>query len=123
MGLKGTFTFFGSEVSVAKHPQHNIYVIELNSDVLKKKKFCQANPDFKGKKPCVYVGMTGRTPEERFEQHKSGYKSNKYVKKFGVRLRPRLYKSHNPMTYDEARYMEEEKARRLRKRGYAVWQK
>ena len=101
---------------------HNIYVIELDRAVLKKKKFLEANPHYKGDKPCVYVGMTGRTPEERFQQHLDGHKSSKYVKKFGMRLRPRLYRSHNPMTYDEACKMEEEKARRLRKRGYAVWQ-
>ena len=99
-----------------------IYVIELDKAVLNEKKFVEANPHYTGEKACVYVGMTGRTPEERFEQHMNGYKASRFVKKYGVRLRPRLYKSSNPMTYDEACKMEKEKARRLRKRGYAVWQ-
>jgi len=100
----------------------NIYVIELDPKVLTKKKFKSANPDFKEGMKCFYVGMTGLSPEERFEQHKKGYKSNKYVKGFGIALRPRHYANYNPMTYEEAKFMEVEKARRLRKRGYAVWQ-
>ena len=105
-----------------KNAQHNIYVIELDRAVLKEKKFLKANPEFDQKKPCVYVGMTGRTPEERFDQHKRGYKFNKYAKKYGIRLKPRLYASHNPMTYKDACAMGKEKARRLRNRGYGVWQ-
>jgi len=108
---------------MGKQARYNIYVIELDKAVLKKKKFLEANPQYEGKKPCVYVGMTSRTPEERFDQHKRGYKSSKYAKKYGIRLRPRLFANHNPMTYGDACDMEKEKARRLRKRGYAVWQK
>jgi predicted GIY-YIG superfamily endonuclease len=99
----------------------NIYVIELDLAVLKNKKFREANPDYVEGKPCVYVGMTAKTPEERFEQHKSGYKSGRFVKRFGSRLRPRQYASHNPMTYKQATAMEGEKARRLKKKGWGVW--
>ena len=100
----------------------SIYVIELDPSVLKNKKFRDANPDYVEGKPCVYVGMTGRSPQIRFEQHKAGYKANRFAKKFGRCLKPRLFESHNPMTDEQARYMEAEQARRLRKRGYAVWQ-
>jgi hypothetical protein len=101
---------------------YSIYVIELDSSILKLRKFNDKNPNYKEGKPCVYVGMTYRTPEERFEQHRRGYKSSRYVKKYGIRLKPRLYESHNPMKREEAEKMEVEKARRLRNRGYAVWQ-
>ena len=100
---------------------HNIYVIELDKQVLDKKKFREANPDYVGGSPCVYVGMTSKAPEERFEQHKSGYKSSRIVKQFGIRLKPRQYQSLNPMSRDEAAEMEFEKARRLRKKGWGVW--
>ena len=100
---------------------HNIYVIELDKQVLEKKKFREANPDYVKGSPCVYVGMTSKTPEERFEQHKSGYKSSRIVKQFGIRLKPRQYQSLNPMSRDEAAEMEFEKARRLRKKGWGVW--
>jgi predicted GIY-YIG superfamily endonuclease len=102
--------------------KHNVYVIELDDAVLTKKKFFEANPRYRGKKGSLYVGMTGRSPAERFEQHKSGYKSGKFVEEFGVRLRPDLYKGKNPLTYDHACKMEQKLARKLRKKGYAVWQ-
>ena len=57
---------------------HNVYVIELNKDVLYEAKFKKANPDYTLGKPCVYVGMTGHDPDTRFDQHKAGIKSNKY---------------------------------------------
>ena len=40
-----------------------------------------------------------------------------------MRLRPRLYKILQNITEEDAKFMEVEKARRLRKRGYGVWQK
>ena len=96
-------------------------MIELDKQVLEKKKFREANPDYVENSPCVYVGMTSKTPEERFEQHKSGYRSSRIVKQFGIRLKPRQYQSLNPMSRDEAAEMEFEKARRLRKKGWGVW--
>ena len=100
---------------------HNIYVIELDKQVLEKKKFREANPDYVDGSPCVYVGMTSKTPEQRFEQHKSGYRSSRLVKQFGIKLKPRQYQSLNPMSRNEAAEMEFEKARRLRKKGWGVW--
>ena len=46
---------------------HNIYVIELDKEVLKKKKFREANPDYVNGSPCVYVEMKSKSPEERLE--------------------------------------------------------
>ena len=99
----------------------NIYVIELELKVLEHKKFREANPNYVEGKKCFYVGMTGRTPQERFLQHKRGYKSNSYAKKYGIGLRPWYYEKLNPMNSEEAQKMEIEKTRRLRKRGYGVW--
>ncbi|HYW32890.1 MAG TPA: hypothetical protein VE869_15425 [Gemmatimonas sp.] len=66
--------------------------------------------------------MTGKTPKERFQQHKDGVKAARFVYLYGVRLRPRLYERRNPMTYEQAQRMERTIADGLRKRGYAVWQ-
>jgi hypothetical protein len=109
---------------------YSIYVIELNPNVLKIKKFREKNPDYIEGKPCVYVGYTDKTPEERFAEHKAGMRKgplrwhNTYAKNFGTRLKPRLFKYQNSqnMSQPEAKDMEIEKARRLRKRGYAIWQ-
>lgn len=66
--------------------------------------------------------MTGWTPERRFEAHLNGYKSSRYVTKYGRELMPRLFEAVNPMTYDEAVEEEKRLAERLRGLGFAVWQ-
>ena len=68
-----------------------------------------------------YVGMTGLTPETRFENHKAGYKAARIVRRFGERLVPRLYAHLNPMPYATAVQMEIDLADSLRKRGYLVF--
>ena len=102
--------------------KHYVYVIELSKDVLYEKKFVKANPDYQPGKPCVYVGMTGLDPDLRFDRHMAGIQSNKYVQKFGLQLLPELYEAHNPMPYEDARYMEVDLAIRLREAGFGVWQ-
>ena len=105
-----------------KKHRHYVYVIELARGVLYERKFQKANPDYNPERPCVYVGMTGLTPEVRFERHKHGVKSNKYAEKYGVRLLPALYEVFNPMPYAAAQEMEVELAVSLREKGYGVWQ-
>lgn len=99
---------------------HNVYVVELSKDVLDIKKFMDRNPQHITNK-CVYVGMTGLTPIERFKKHKAGLKSNIYVERYGVRLLPNLYEKYNPMTFDEALKAEKELAKELQSKGYGVW--
>ena len=79
-----------------------------------------ANPNRDPKKPCVYVGMTGLTPEERFANHKQGIKSSSMVKRYGVRLLPEFYAHLNPMPYDAALQMEKDLTEDLRRGGYTV---
>ena len=105
----------------AKH-RHNVYVIELDPRVLNLVRFTNANPNRDLLKPCVYVGMTGLSPDERFDKHKAGIKSNKFVRLYGLRLMPELYEVYNPMPYEAARDMEVELAIGLHEEGYGVWQ-
>lgn len=102
---------------------YSVYVVELCDDVLHHTKFCKANPNRKPDKACLYVGMTSKTPDERFEQHKSGYKACSYVTKYGKWLRRRLYARYNPMTRDDAIKFEVTLAQELRRKGHAVWQR
>jgi hypothetical protein len=90
--------------------------------VLNHAKFRDANPQHDPLKACVYVGMTGLTPEERLRNHKRGYKANSYVQRYGLKLLPNLFERYNPMTYQEASVREELLAERLRRQGFAVWQ-
>jgi predicted GIY-YIG superfamily endonuclease len=78
------------------------------------------NPRGDGK-AAYYVGMTGLTPEQRFQNHKQGLKSAGIVRRFGERLVPRLYEHLNPMPYAKALRMETILAESLRKRGFIVY--
>lgn len=106
----------------AKRHGHHVYVVELSREVLYERKFQKANPHYNPDKPCVYVGMTGLDPERRFERHKAGIQSNRFVEKYGLRLLPKLYEVYNPMPYEAAQEMEVELAVALREQGYGVWQ-
>jgi len=101
---------------------HHVYVVELSPEVLNEAKFRRCNPDYDARKACVYVGMTGLPPDERFDKHKAGIKSNRYVMRYGLRLMPELYEAYNPMPYEAARDMEVELAIALRESGFGVWQ-
>src|ERR1041384_7373712 len=76
---------------------HKVYVVLLSPDVLREGKFRRCNPGYVAGKPCVYVGMTGLDPDDRFDKHKAGIKSNRFVRRYGVRLMPELYARYNPM--------------------------
>lgn len=100
-----------------------MYVIELEPAVWKSSaKFRRANPARDETRPCVYVGMTGLTPEERYANHAAGIRSSQLVHRFAHRLRPDLYEGINPMSYREAARMEKVLAKVLRGDGYGVWQ-
>ena len=87
---------------------HHVYVVYLR------------NPNGDGK-AGYYVGMTGLTPEQRFDNHKKGVKAARVVTRCGERLVPRLYAHLNPMSFKDACEMEVTLADSLRKRGYAVF--
>ena len=71
---------------------------------------------------CVYVGQSSREPTLRFEQRKEGYKSNKYAREYGIRLRPELYEKYNPIpTRKDAEEIEKMLGKQLRKQGIGVW--
>lgn len=107
-----------------------VYVIELSKKVYtENRKFREANPQFNGVLECLYVGMTSKTPKERFEQHKTGYVNKKghklsanIVEKYGLYLRGSLFNHIEPFaTRAAALKAEEQLALELRRMGYAVW--
>ena len=110
--------------------QYQIYVIELSKRVFtENSRFRAANPQFNGVLQCLYVGMTSKSPKERLQQHKTGYRNKKghklssnIVEKYGMYLRPSLYNHIEPVpTRSEALKMEEQLALELRRQRYAVW--
>ena len=107
---------------MGRRNHYHVYVIELSRDVLYEGRFKKANPDYEYDKPCFYVGMTGLDPDVRFDKHKAGIQSNRYVREYGLRLVPEMYELYNPMPYEAAQAMEVELAIDLREAGYGVWQ-
>ena len=65
---------------MARPHHHSVYVVELHKDVLYDRRFVAANPRFDRFLPCVYVGATGLTPEQRFANHKAGRQANRFVR-------------------------------------------
>ena len=111
--------------------KYSVYVVELSKRVFTEDaRFRIANPQFNGVLECLYVGMTSKTPAERFKQHKAGFISKKghnisarIVRRYGSYLRPSLYDHINlkPMSREVALQMEKKLALELRRKGYAVW--
>ena len=99
---------------------HNVYVVLLDAAVAAHPSVLRANPRRDPAKPCVYVGMTGLDPEERFANHKRGHKSAWTVRKYGIRLLPEMYACFNPMPFHIAAEMEQGLAADLRAEGYTV---
>ena len=101
---------------------YNVYVIKLDKEVLESKKFREKNPHMKPRLACYYVGQTTHNPETRFKQHKAGYKANRFVKKYGLKLVPRKFKKLNPIKKrEEAEKIERWLTEKLRKKGHGVW--
>jgi len=67
---------------------------------------------------AYYLGPTGRTRDERFKQHKAGYKASRWVKRYSVRLVPELYEHLNPMFYRDALETERKLSAELKQRGW-----
>jgi hypothetical protein len=99
---------------------HNVYVVLLDAAASRLRAIRALNPKRDPKKPCVYVGMTGLNPKERFANHKAGIKAASVVKRFGLRLLPQLFEHLNPMPFEAAAQMEKDLAEDLRRAGYTV---
>lgn len=99
-------------------------MIRLENVAAKLGKMVAANPDAIPGKPVVYVGMTSKTPEERFSQHKAGGRlASSIVTKFGRRLFPWAYQGRRTYRRKEsAEKAEVALAEELRRRGWVVWQ-
>src|SRR4029453_9946980 len=69
---------------------HHVYVVFLR------------NPKGDGK-AAYYVGMTGLSPEQRFQNHKQGIKAARIVRRCGERLRPRVLRASQPDAVRESR--------------------
>ena len=99
-----------------------VCVIELDINLFKSRRFLSKNPNYLINSKCFYVGQSSRKPTIRFEQHKEGYKSNKFAKVYGLFLRKDLFEKYNPIpTREDALNIEKMIAIDLRKKLFGVW--
>ena len=101
--------------------RHSVYAIELDRAVWKSRAFRERNPGG-ATGGCLYVGVTGLTPEARFERHRAGTQSGRFVRTHGVRLRLDLVEGFSRLPQRIAVRMEPKLAAWLRAQGFAVWQ-
>jgi hypothetical protein len=85
--------------------------------------FREENPDRRADRPCVYVGYTAHTAEHRFEQHMADTRSRAKVWRYGIRLLTEWGRELGAVDEDAAQRAERRLARKLRNRGYGVWQR
>lgn len=122
-GLEADFFALCSSYSAASwsRGRYSVYAIELDPAVLKKRAFRERNPGaVEG--VCLYVGVTGLPPEQRFARHLAGTQSARLVHAHGVRLRLDLVEGFSRLPYRVAVEMEPRLAAWLRAQGFAVWQ-
>jgi hypothetical protein len=93
---------------MVKRLHHRVYVVRLD------------NPHGDGREG-YYVGMTGLPVEERFANHRRGYKSARVVCDHGVDLAWELFEGIPAMSYQEAALTEATLADDLRDLGYLVY--
>jgi predicted GIY-YIG superfamily endonuclease len=100
---------------------HCVYAIELDRAVWKNRSFRERNPGG-ATGGCLYIGVTGLTPERRFERHRMGTQSGRFVRAHGLRLRLDLVEGFSRLPYRIAACMEPKLAAWLRAQGFGVWQ-
>jgi hypothetical protein len=98
-----------------------LYVIRLKANVRTDRRFRERNPDLKLRRPCVYVGMTYLSAEERFEQHKTGIHSARIARRFGKHVMLSECRVTGPMSRQRAQKKEAALADGLGNRGFGVW--
>jgi len=75
-----------------------------------------------GDKVPVYVGQSAHEPRVRLEQHRSEVRASRWVRLYGLHLRPRLAgRIGELLTKEAALAAERALGEKLRKRGFCVY--
>lgn len=104
--------------------RYRVYVIRLDESVWAVHlNYREANPQYQAGNPHVYVGSTGRTPEERLVSHRQGGRhASRIVTLYGKELLHAAYEALP--TYPDrtsAEVCEQELAEALKGLGWGVW--
>jgi hypothetical protein len=101
---------------------HSVYVVELDQAAGEDREFRAVNPERIAGGLCLYVGLTGLSPQKRFRNHLRGHKAARIVRRHGLRLLPLYYRQYNPVPFEVGAVLEPWLAARLRERRFGVWQ-
>lgn len=104
-------------------PRYRIYPVLLESGLAEKKRFIEANPNYQIRKRRYYVGVIGKTPDERLGQHKNGHKACSYVTNYGIRLELEKFESIPLLNHADAVAIEVSHANFFCSQGYGALQK
>lgn len=101
----------------------SVYVIRLDQSAAVSPPATKKSPKRDPLLPCYYVGETGKTPEERFRDHKRGHKSNKQAREYGIGLAMEVVPAefHKKLTRRDALKVEADLAEQLRSEGCTVF--
>jgi hypothetical protein len=102
--------------------RHSVYAVELDPVVWRTNRAFRARNPGGAAGGCLYVGVTGLTPDARFARHRAGTQSARLVHAHGRRLRLDLVEGFSRLPYRIATDMEPRLAAWLRAQGFAVWQ-
>lgn len=115
---------------------HSVYAFRLDKEVLGEKKFAEANPKLEELEELVYVGMTSKSREVRFNQHISAPEEGKdlgarFMRKYGVQsfedadateeLLVNVQYPHDNLSYGEALNTERFYGQNLKSSSCGTW--
>lgn len=106
---------------MATQRKYSIYVFQLGHTAANDTAFEHSMRD--PRKPCLYVGSTAKSIEERYDEHVSGKRTSRAARKHGVGpLRPDLAAGKYAYSREKAQEIEARVAEALRREGYGVSQ-
>jgi hypothetical protein len=89
------------EAMKVKSGKNSVYAIALSE---LSRQDIWGYPRFKGDEhmPCIYVGQSFYSPEERFHQHKSHVRSSYITRRYGLALLPEIYGPYHSLSREMA---------------------
>ena len=115
---------------------HRVYAFRLNEEIVGEAKFNDANPELEQLNELVYIGMTSKIREDRYDQHINAPEDGKdlgakYMRKYGVRpytkadatneLLVNKQYPHENLTYGEALNTERYYGENLKSTSCGTW--
>ena len=115
---------------------HSVYAFRLSEDIVRERKFREANPNLEQLDDLVYIGMTSKERQVRYAQHMNAPEAGrdlgaKFMRKYGLDCYEeadatiKLFKNrqypHDKLTYGEALNTERYYGENLKSKCCGTW--